>query len=150
MSTTVGNEANNIELISDVAEVLTDTTVQAVASQAPLVNEVAIAAADSFYPVMYLQYVIDYVHQITGFNWWASIVLTTVLIRGLTLPLLINQLKASTKLAGIRPRMEEIKDEMQEKGMDPMAVAEGQRKMKQLFNEYLTLLSQCYSCWYWI
>lgn len=135
MSTTVGNETNNIELISDVADVLTDTTVQAVASQAPAVNEVAIAAADSFYPVMCLQYVIDYVHQISGFNWWASIVLTTIMIRGLTLPLLINQLKASTKLAAIRPRLEEIKEEIQGKGMDPMAVAEGQRKMKQLFTK---------------
>ncbi|KAK4747924.1 hypothetical protein SAY87_014510 [Trapa incisa] len=88
MSTTVGNEPKNIELIS--ADVLTDTTVQAVASQAPAVNEVAIAAADSAYPVMCLQYVIDYVHQISGFNWWASIVFITLMIRGLTLPLLIN------------------------------------------------------------
>ncbi|XP_031391099.1 mitochondrial inner membrane protein OXA1-like [Punica granatum] len=135
MSTTVGGNADNIDLISDVADVLTDTTVQAVASQAPMVNEVAIAAADSYYPVMYLQYFIDYVHQLSGLNWWASIVLTTLLIRGLTLPLLINQLKATSKLAIIRPRMEEIKNEMQEKSMDPTAVTEGQRKLQQLFTE---------------
>ncbi|KAK4800612.1 hypothetical protein SAY86_021099 [Trapa natans] len=136
MSTTVGNEAKNIELISDVADVLTDTAMQTVASQAPVVNEVAIAAADSAFPVMCLQYVIDYVHHISGFNWCASIALTTLMIRGLTLPLLINQLKSSSKLAQIRPRLEEIKEEIQGKGMDPMAVAEGQKKMKQLFNEH--------------
>lgn len=140
MSTAVSKEADNIELINHVAGALTDTTVQTVASQSPPVNEVVIAAADSFYPVMYLQYLIDCVHQFSGFNWWSSIVLTTILIRGLTLPLLVNQLKASSKLAIIRPRMEEIRGAMQEKGMDPMAVAEGQRKLKQLFNEWATLL----------
>ncbi|XP_030470154.1 mitochondrial inner membrane protein OXA1 [Syzygium oleosum] len=135
MSTAVGESADKIELISDVAEVITDTTVQAVASQAPAVSEVAIAAADSYLPVMALQYLIDYVHQFTGFNWWASIVVTTLLIRTATVPLMINQLKSTTKLSIIKPRMEEIKAEMDAKGMDPIAVAEGQRKMKQLFNE---------------
>lgn len=32
-------------------------------------------------------------------NRWASIVLTTLLIRGLTVPFLINQLKATSKLS---------------------------------------------------
>lgn len=135
MSTTVGESADKIELISDVAEAITDTTIQAVASQAPAVSEVAVAAADSYLPVQALQYVIDYVHQFTGLNWWASIVVTTLLIRTVTIPLLINQLKSTTKLSIIKPRMEEIKAEMDAKGMDPIAVAEGQRKMKQLFNE---------------
>lgn len=69
MSTTVGEGSDKIEMISDVAGVLTDTTVQAVASQAPVANEVAIAAADSFLPVQLLQYFIDGVHTFTGLNW---------------------------------------------------------------------------------
>lgn len=81
---------------------------------------------------MALQYVIDYVHQFTGLNWWASIALTTLVIRGATVPLLINQLKATTKLAIIRPQMEQIKEEMQE----GTGVVEGQKRMKQLFNEH--------------
>ncbi|XP_030549617.2 mitochondrial inner membrane protein OXA1-like isoform X3 [Rhodamnia argentea] len=132
MSTAVGESADKLELLSDV---ITDTTVQAVASQAPAVSEVAIAAADSYFPVMALQYLIDYVHQFTGFNWWASIVVTTLLIRTATIPLMINQLKSTSKLAIIKPRMEEIKAEMDAKGMDPIAMAEGQGKMKQLFKE---------------
>ncbi|XP_040987233.1 mitochondrial inner membrane protein OXA1-like isoform X3 [Juglans microcarpa x Juglans regia] len=133
MSTTVGDGSEKIEIMSDVAGVLTDTTVEAVASQASAVNEVAIAAADSFLPVQALQYLIDAVHSFTGLNWWASIALTTLLIRGATLPLLINQLKATAKLTLLRPHLEELKQQMQDKGMEP---AEGQQQMQKLFKEY--------------
>ncbi|GAV65771.1 60KD_IMP domain-containing protein [Cephalotus follicularis] len=136
MSTTNGEVSDKIELISDVAEVLSDPSVQEVSTQVPVVNEVAVAAADSFLPVAALQYFIDYVHTLTGFNWWASIIVSTIVIRWLTLPLLINQLKATSKLTLLRPHLEELKQEMQDKGMDPTAVAEGQKKMQKLFKEY--------------
>ncbi|PPD73684.1 hypothetical protein GOBAR_DD29395 [Gossypium barbadense] len=51
---------------------------------------------------------------------WSSIVVTTLLVRGLTLPFLISQLKATAKMTG----------------MDPQAVAEGQNEMQKLFKEY--------------
>ncbi|KAJ6701852.1 OXA1 [Salix koriyanagi] len=133
---TIGEGSENIELINDVADVLTDSTIEAVSSQAPVVNEVAIAAADSYIPVAALQHVIDAVHSFTGFNWWASIIVTTLLIRGATVPLLVNQLKATTKLTLMRPHLEEIKQKMEDKAMDPMAMAEGQKQMKKLFKEY--------------
>ncbi|GKV11159.1 hypothetical protein SLEP1_g22438 [Rubroshorea leprosula] len=136
MSTTAGDGSDKVELMSDVAEVLSDTTMEVVASQAPVVNEVAIAAADSWLPVAMLQHFIDTVHSFTGLNWWASIVVTTLLIRGATFPLLINQLKSTAKLTLMRPRMEEVKQKMEEKGMDPTAVAEGQKEMKKIFQEY--------------
>ncbi|KAJ6426462.1 hypothetical protein OIU84_022126 [Salix udensis] len=113
-----------------------DSTIEAVSSQAPVVNEVAIAAAESYIPVAALQHVIDAVHSFTGFNWWASIIVTTLLIRGATVPLLVNQLKATTKLTLMRPHLEEIKQKMEDKAMDPMAMAEGQKQMKKLFKEY--------------
>ena len=71
MSTSIGEAAaEKIDYITDVADVLTDHTVEAVVTQAaPVVNEVAVAAADSFLPVAVLQYLIDYVHMFTGFNW---------------------------------------------------------------------------------
>ncbi|CAL0326305.1 unnamed protein product [Lupinus luteus] len=133
---TVNQGSDNIDIITDVAEVLSDTTMEAVASQAPIVNEVAIAAADSFLPVKFLQYTIDAVHCSTGLNWWAAIVLTTFVIRCATVPLLINQLKATSKLTLMRPKMEAIRERMQDQAMDPAAVAEGQREFKRLFNEY--------------
>ena len=69
MSTAVGEGVDKIEYMSDVAEVLADKTVEAVASAAPAMSEVAIAAADSAFPVAALQYLIDNVHTFTGFNW---------------------------------------------------------------------------------
>ncbi|XP_049936629.1 mitochondrial inner membrane protein OXA1-like isoform X2 [Nymphaea colorata] len=86
--------------MNDVAEVLTEKAVEAVV-QTPGVDEVAVAAADSFLPVAALQYLVDAVHYYTGLNWWTAIALTTLLIRGITVPLLINQLKATSKLTGI-------------------------------------------------
>ncbi|KAF6140855.1 hypothetical protein GIB67_042268 [Kingdonia uniflora] len=94
-SSAVGEGPDKIGYISDVAEILTEKSVEV----GPVMSEVAIAAADSSYPVAALQYVIDGVHSFTGLNWWASIALTTFIIRGATVPLLINQLKSSSKLA---------------------------------------------------
>ncbi|KAL2343997.1 hypothetical protein Fmac_005282 [Flemingia macrophylla] len=131
-----GSDKMENDIMTDVADVLTDTTIETVASQAPIVNEVAIAAADSFFPVMALQYVIDAVHSYTGLNWWAAIVLTTLLIRSATIPLIINQLKATSKLTLMRPHLEEIKEQMEGMTMDPVAVAKGQQQMKKLFKEY--------------
>ena len=73
MSTTVGGGLDKVEIIGNVAEVLSDTSMETVAAQAAAVNEVAIAAADSFLPVKMLQYFIDYVHCYTGLNWWGVI-----------------------------------------------------------------------------
>ncbi|KAL9670668.1 hypothetical protein QQ045_008225 [Rhodiola kirilowii] len=136
MSTTIGESADKIGYVSDVAEMLTDKTVEVVASQAPAVNEVAIAAADSFFPVAALQYLIDGVHNVTGLPWWASIALTTLMIRSAVIPVLIKQLKATSQLTLMRPHLEAIKQEMDDKSMDPDAMAEGKRKMNKLFMEY--------------
>lgn len=121
-TTTTTSAAENIDVVMDMA--------------APAVNEVAIAAADSFLPVAVLQHAIDAVHNFTGFNWWASIVVTTLLIRSFTLPLLINQLKATSKLSIVRPHLEEVKQRVERQGMDPTAVSEGQKEMKKLFKEH--------------
>lgn len=69
MSTTIGDGSDKIDDFGYVAEVITDKTVEVVTSQGPVVSEVAAAAADSFFPVAALQYLIDYVHSFTGLNW---------------------------------------------------------------------------------
>ncbi|KAM0935108.1 putative membrane insertase YidC/ALB3/OXA1/COX18, membrane insertase YidC/Oxa1 [Dioscorea sansibarensis] len=132
--------SSEIDVIKDVAGVLSDTTfdaaaVAASAVPAPFPGEVAAAAADSFLPVAALQYLIDGVHSVTGFSWWASIALTTVLIRSATIPLLLNQMRATVKLNMMRPELEELKEQMQN-SMDPQSVHEGQKKMKALFKKY--------------
>ncbi|KAL6536371.1 hypothetical protein OROGR_012943 [Orobanche gracilis] len=136
MSSLGDGQGDKIEIMSDIADVLGDKAVEVASQVAPVANEVEIAAADSFLPVAALQYLIDYVHCYIGLNWWASIVVTTLLIRLIQLPLMINTIKSSTKFALLRPLLEEIKEEMQSRDMSPAAVAEGQARMKQLFEEY--------------
>ncbi|OVA01957.1 hypothetical protein BVC80_9079g99 [Macleaya cordata] len=58
-----------IEYMSDVAEVLSENSMEIAASQAPVVSEVAIAAADSYLPVAALQYLIDGFHSLPGLPW---------------------------------------------------------------------------------
>lgn len=78
MSTALNQGSDKIGVMSDVAEVLTDTTLDGAASQLPFVSEVAIAAADSYLPVKALQYFIDGVHSFTGLEWWVYIILISL------------------------------------------------------------------------
>ncbi|XP_071705319.1 mitochondrial inner membrane protein OXA1-like [Rutidosis leptorrhynchoides] len=135
-STTIGDGVDKIEYLTDLADDLTEKTIEVMSNQAPAISEVAIAVADSWPPVAALQYAIDGIHSFTGLNWWASIVITTLIIRTCSIPIMINQLKATTKLTILRPQLEEIKQEMQDKGMSPSAVADGQDKMKAVFKEH--------------
>ncbi|XP_066378218.1 mitochondrial inner membrane protein OXA1-like [Miscanthus floridulus] len=118
----------------DAAGVLADAAEAAASVPAPFPGEVAAAAADSFPPVAALQHMIDAIHTFTGLNWWVCIALTTLIIRSATIPLLVNQLKATTKLRAINPEMEAIKDQMD--SMDPKSAQEGQAKMKALFKKH--------------
>ncbi|KAJ6834295.1 mitochondrial inner membrane protein OXA1-like [Iris pallida] len=134
-----------VGFIKEVAENLTEAGPDAAAAAsavadaasvaAPFSGEVVAAAADSFFTIAALQYLIDGVHSFFGVNWWAAIALTTVMIRCLTVPLMLNQMRASVKLAAIRPEMEQLKEEMQN-SMDPQNVQESQKKMKALFKKH--------------
>ncbi|CAB4280133.1 unnamed protein product [Prunus armeniaca] len=136
MSTAIGGGSDKVELLSDVSGVVSDATMEAVASQVSAMSEIAIATADSWLPVKALQYLIGSVHTYTGLNWWAAIAITTLLIRTATVPILINQLKAMSKLALMKPQLEEYRQEMQDKGMGREAVAEFQKKTGKLYKEY--------------
>lgn len=136
MSTTQEKWSEKLDDVGFVVEVIPEKALEALTSQAPAVNEVATAAADSSFPVAALQHLIDAVHSFTGLNWWSSIALTTLLIRGFTVPLLISQLKSTSKLNMMRPHLEKLRQEMNDKAMDPDAITEGQKKMKALFDEY--------------
>ncbi|RLN16287.1 mitochondrial inner membrane protein OXA1-like [Panicum miliaceum] len=118
----------------DAAGVLADAAEAAASVPAPFPGEVAAAAADSFLPVAALQHFIDAVHTFTGLNWWACIALTTLIIRSATIPLLVNQLKATTKLNALKPEMEAIKD--QTDTMDLKSAQEGKAKMQALFKKH--------------
>ncbi|KAL1327114.1 mitochondrial inner membrane protein OXA1-like isoform X1 [Arachis ipaensis] len=134
---TLNDDSDKINFGIDVADVLAETTIDTVASQAgSVVDEVAIAAADSLLPVKMVQYAIDYVHSFTGMNWWAAIVMTTFLVRIATIPSLVNQLKANSRFHVLRLKVDEIKAQMEDKESDPAAVAEGQKQIAKLFKEF--------------
>ncbi|MCL7024679.1 hypothetical protein MKW94_022628 [Papaver nudicaule] len=155
-SDTFGYVADVAEVLSDktmeivtstapiVSDVLSDKTVGIVTSTAPVVSEVSLAAAESYFPVAALQYLIDGFHNILPMgaplpdhpNWWLAIVLSTLLIRTATVPLLIEQLKSTSKLTLLRPRLEEIKNQMNDSAEEPISMAEGQKRMMALFTEY--------------
>ncbi|EPS67807.1 hypothetical protein M569_06967, partial [Genlisea aurea] len=99
----------------------------------PAVSEVAAVAADSFFPVAALQYLIDYVHVSTGLDWWASIALATLFIRVVQIPVMIHQLKVTSKINLLRPHMEKLQQEMENVGMDHV---ERQAKLKALYKEH--------------
>uniref|UniRef100_A0A1D1ZDJ3 Mitochondrial inner membrane protein OXA1-like n=1 Tax=Anthurium amnicola TaxID=1678845 RepID=A0A1D1ZDJ3_9ARAE len=131
--------SDDAEYLKDMADVFTekgvDVAAAAAAQAAPVAGEVALAAADSALPVAALQHLIDAVHSFTGLNWWAAIALTTLLMRTATVPLLINGMRASTKLNLMRPHLEELKEQMQNSA-DPQAVQESHKRMKELFREH--------------
>ncbi|KAG6791609.1 hypothetical protein POTOM_000734 [Populus tomentosa] len=137
---TIGGGSENIELINDVADVLTDTTFEAV-----------ILSITS----LYSQYSTPPRH---GGFWHAKIcgavcflllvaLLPATILSGCNLftcedfcaP--INLLNVTiydpmSSLQLMRPHLEEIRQQMSDKAMDPMALAEGQKQMKKLFKEY--------------
>lgn len=69
MSSTIGDGTGKMDYMSDVGGVLSDGSVEVVTQQAPVLSEVAVAAADSYFPVAALQYVIDGFHTYTGLPW---------------------------------------------------------------------------------
>lgn len=75
MSSATGEGSENFDRIGDIADILSDGTVEVVSLQAPAINEVAVAAADSALPVAALQHLIDGVHSFTGLNWYSLLFL---------------------------------------------------------------------------
>ncbi|CAD6209250.1 unnamed protein product [Miscanthus lutarioriparius] len=122
--------------VPPVSELLPDGVASAAASvplpPAPYPGEVAAAAAESFPPVAALQHLLDAVQSFTGLNWWATIALTTVMIRLVTVPLLINQMKSTMKLNDMRPEIEAINEEMRN-STDPRSMEVGKQKLGELF-----------------
>ncbi|RVW43143.1 Mitochondrial inner membrane protein OXA1 [Vitis vinifera] len=111
MSTAIREGSENIGVIAETpVDLIANATVD-------VASEVSIAAADSFFLVGILQHLIGGVHSYTGLNWTK---------------LMLGRCDGSL----MRPRLEAIREEMQAKGMEPSAVAEGNKRMQQIFKEY--------------
>ncbi|KAM0881250.1 hypothetical protein ACQ4PT_033069 [Festuca glaucescens] len=114
--------------------VLSDAASSAVPAL-PFPGEVAAAAADSFPPFAAVQHLIDAVHSFTGLNWWASIALTTVLVRTATIPLLVHQFKAERTFNALKPEVKAIDEDMVN-STDQQAKQERNKKLSELFRKH--------------
>eukprot|EP00252_Welwitschia_mirabilis_P023458 TRINITY_DN6626_c0_g1_i1.p1 TRINITY_DN6626_c0_g1~~TRINITY_DN6626_c0_g1_i1.p1 ORF type:complete len:450 (+),score=62.69 TRINITY_DN6626_c0_g1_i1:223-1572(+) len=116
-------------------EILSDAASIEVVNKASAVSEVAVAAADCSFPVACLHYFIEAFHVHFGLPWWASIAATTAVIRFLTIPVLISQLKSTSRLTMLRPKLEEFTKQMKE-STDLKVQEEARRRVQDLFKEY--------------
>ncbi|XP_021748450.1 mitochondrial inner membrane protein OXA1-like isoform X2 [Chenopodium quinoa] len=108
ISSAAGEGFDNAQPHGDnITSILTSENVEVVSSQVPAINEVAVAAADSAFPIAALQYLIDAVQTLTGLNWWAAIAITTLMVEGSTIPFAINEIRAAYKRKLLR--LEELK-----------------------------------------
>ncbi|XP_039168683.1 LOW QUALITY PROTEIN: mitochondrial inner membrane protein OXA1-like [Eucalyptus grandis] len=134
MSNASGDDSS-FKIDDFVGEATPEKVMDVVTSQPSAMSEVALAAADSSYPVAGIEYLIGAVHSFTGLNWWASIALTTVLIRGATVPLQINQMRSTAKLSLMR-RVEELNQTLRETANAPDAASKYLQSFASLFKEY--------------
>ncbi|XP_057786313.1 mitochondrial inner membrane protein OXA1-like [Salvia miltiorrhiza] len=115
---------------------------------APVVNEVAVAAADSYAPVAAFQYLIDYVHCYTGFEWWASIAAATLVISFIELPFLIHRLRFNSKnSATLRPQLraglQAFKNNDDDKGIEILCKLADKFGMIQFLGLIMSDVNKC-------
>lgn len=89
-------------------------------------------------PIGALQYVMEAVHVTSGLPWWISIALTTVLIRTLLLPIVLNQQRMQVPMMKLRPEMDAIKLKLTEytSNGQQMEAQKERLKLQQLFKEH--------------
>ncbi|PWA74922.1 membrane insertase [Artemisia annua] len=105
MSTNVGTF--NIDYMINMADKTMDNVVS---STQAVYNEVAIAAADSWLPVAAWMDALDGIHKFTGVNWWATIVIATVILRTCTVHSKIHILKVNANIAIMKQQLQEELD----------------------------------------
>lgn len=59
-------------------------------------------------PIGILQHVIDGMHNYIGLPWWASIVITTAILRACTLPLIVRSYRNSARMSNISPSVSRL------------------------------------------
>ena len=66
-----------------------------------------------FPPIGFAQKVFEYVHDVTGLPWWASILFTTFTLRTvITLPLAVHAMKVIAKVEMLQPEIKDLSTEL--------------------------------------
>src|SRR5918911_2976169 len=75
-----------------------------------MINNIADFFQSLFAPLVHvLGGVLLYFHQNLGVAWWLSIVLLTVIVRGLLFPLTVKQVKSMRAMQDLKPHMDRVR-----------------------------------------
>nr|CCA19898.1 mitochondrial inner membrane protein OXA1 putative [Albugo laibachii Nc14] len=75
-----------------------------------------------------------YIHSTTGLPWWATIAVSTVIVRSVMIYPSIKGIRNAAKLKIIQPKLEKLKEEMEVGPRTPEKVIDFQRKYKALMS----------------
>ncbi|KAL1191605.1 Mitochondrial inner membrane protein OXA1-like [Cardamine amara subsp. amara] len=116
-----------------IEELIPEKSVEAMATN---LDECTAAIEKLSFPEDCVQYVINGIHEFTGFNWWMSIVLTTLLVYGLMSPFSLRLQRKAWELQILGKDIEKLEKIRQT--VDPKALAKYRNceaKLIQKFEE---------------
>ncbi|ESQ39290.1 hypothetical protein EUTSA_v10001729mg [Eutrema salsugineum] len=108
-----------------VEELVPEKSVEAIATKVSIIDECNSAIENLSFPEDCVQYVINGIHELTGFNWWISIVLTAFLVNGLMLPLSVRLGRLAWEIQVLNRSIQKVKKVIQT--CDPKALAKYKR-----------------------
>jgi YidC/Oxa1 family membrane protein insertase len=101
--------------------------------------ETGILGADQWFNVQKAMQLMDTIHDATGLPWWATIALSTVLIRASLFPLMVHQFRITAKLTLMKPELEALTVNFKKRkamGEGEVAAKEHQAALSELFGKY--------------
>ncbi|KAG7639924.1 hypothetical protein ISN45_At02g041810 [Arabidopsis thaliana x Arabidopsis arenosa] len=86
-----------------------EESVEAIVTNVATIDECTATTESVFSPEGFVQYVINGIHELTGFNWWMSIVLTAFLVTVLMSPVSMRVQNLALELQSLIRSMENVK-----------------------------------------
>ena len=105
-----------------------------------LVGEVAQIAGESWYTTAGLMYVMEYFHLVSGLEWYQAIAAATVVMRTLTLPFTVMQMRNTARMQLARPEMERLQERAKQ------TVAQNDPEAAQRHLSEVTAIWKKYEC----
>ncbi|CAL9237161.1 unnamed protein product [Arabidopsis halleri] len=91
-----------------VEDLVSEKSVEAIATNVSTIDECTAAIEKFSFPGDFVQYVINGIHELTGFNWWMSIVLTAFLVSVLMSPVSMRVQKQALELQSLTRTIQNV------------------------------------------
>ncbi|CAH2057735.1 unnamed protein product [Thlaspi arvense] len=92
-----------------VEELVPEKSLEAMATTVPTTDEFSAAIENLSFPEDCVQQVINGIHELTGFNWWMSIVLTAFLVNGLMSPISLRIQRQAWEIQHLGRSIQKVK-----------------------------------------